>query len=546
MKTATKSNPPKTADTSLPSHLTQQFISDLSAVLRDDHSEKARVLSAHFMSKFADPAPGRAEERRSAAIRKWMAVEAVNGETNRRLSNWVDSQSVEILPGVSCSRFFARVRLVVSSILPWEPSLNLFNNGFSGGASTSKGRRQGHPALKFLDRADITRDAYPLFEAVNRKTRWADHLDESRLDPRFVRGNVMFTVPKSSDIDRCACKEPDLNMFLQKGFGNQIRSLLKRVGVDLNDQRHNQELARLGSIDGSLATLDLSSASDSVTYELVRACLPPNWFYYLDLVRSKVMEVDGVEIVPQMFSSMGNGFTFELESLLFYAIARATAYFGGVSGRISVYGDDIIVPTEISGDVVSALLFCGFRVNPDKSFVDGPFRESCGAYWHGGENVKPFFIRRPFSTISDLILTLNQLVEWSSREIGVVDPRYEDLLLRYFQHIPQSLWGGSDMTSRTSLVTGDEPRSELVYPTQERTPHHVGGLLLWLFSASERTSAGCLSVSLSSMPGWARIKRRARFKTATHFVDGQLRSFRTDVEPIEHDVPVFLKRYGVI
>ena len=194
---------------------------------------------------------------------------------------------------MSCSRFFARVRLVVSSILPWEPSLNLFNNGFSGGASTSKGRRQGHPALKFLDRADITRDAYPLFQAVNRRTRWADHLDESRLDPRFVRGNVMFTVPKSSDIDRCACKEPDINMFLQKGVGNHIRRRLRRYGINLNDQSVNRDLAYQGSIDSSIATLDLSSASDTFCTQVVKALLPHIWFEYLSDIRSPYTVIDG-------------------------------------------------------------------------------------------------------------------------------------------------------------------------------------------------------------------------------------------------------------
>ena len=161
-------------------------------------------------------------------------------------------------------------------------------------------------------------------------------MSEAGLEPRFVNGNVMFTVPKNSEIDRCACKEPDLNMFLQKGFGNQIRYLLKKkAGVDLNNQLINRELARVGSVDGSLMTVDLSSASDSVTSALVGRLLPPDWFWYLDLVRSPVTMIDGEVHLNEMFSSMGNGFTFELESLLFYAITRATAYFGGWNGHIS-------------------------------------------------------------------------------------------------------------------------------------------------------------------------------------------------------------------
>jgi hypothetical protein len=322
-----------------------------------------------------------------------------------------------VLPGVSAKRFLDMVGQVVSRVLPWTPSLDIANGGFSGGASTSKGRRHSHPAVKFLDKADVTRPAVSLFNDVNRKTRWADHLGDSGLEPRFVIGNVMFTVPKNSDIDRCCCKEPDLNMFLQKGFGNQIRKLLKKQGVDLNNQSINREYARIGSVDGSLMTLDLSSASDSVSTELVRRVLPFDWFHYLDLVRSPITEIDGDNHTNEMFSSMGNGFTFELESLLFYSIARATAYFGGWKGSISVYGDDIIAPAGMYDDLVSALSFCGFKTNPDKSFWEGAFRESCGAHWHSGRDISPFYIRGPFRTISDLILTLNQLTHWASRGI---------------------------------------------------------------------------------------------------------------------------------
>jgi len=436
-----------------------------------------------------------------------------------------------VLPGVSAKKFLDMVAQIVSQVIPWTPSLDIANGGFSGGASTSKGRRNSHPAVKFLDKADVTRPALSLFNDVNRQTRWADHIGKAGLDPRPVEGNVMFTVPKNSDIDRCAAKEPDLNMFLQKGFGNQIRSLLKRVGVNLNDQSHNQELARIGSVNGSLMTLDLSSASDSMTTALVRRCVPFDWFYYMNLVRSPVTEIDGAPHVNEMFSSMGNGFTFELESLLFYAITRATAYFGGWKGPVSVYGDDIIAPTGMYDDLVSALDFCGFKTNPDKSFWEGPFRESCGAHWHQGLDVKPFYIRHPFVTLSDLILTLNQLTEWSSRGTGVVDPRYEALLHKYFKFIPEILWGGSDLTSRISLVTGDAPRGELVYPTEDKPIYHIGGLLLWLFSTVERQSEGCLFVSRQSLPAFARVRRR-KFES-----EGRLQGLA------EHDVPLFLSKY---
>lgn len=542
-------SPPKTADFDLPRTLTLEFSESLKSLLIEDGSVKAEYLLSQLLTKFCETDAQSASSRRSAAIAKWLSTEDLNRSTNRRLASFGQSKTVEILPGLSVKRFLDKVASVVADVLPWTPSLDIANGGFSGGATTSKGRRHSHPAVKFLDKADVTRPALPLFHAINRGSRWAAHMESGDLDPRIVEGNVMFTVPKNSDIDRCACKEPDLNMFLQKALGNQIRILLKRKGVNLNDQGVNRELARRGSIDGSLMTLDLSAASDSLTTEFVRRTVPTDWFYYMNLSRSLMTEIDGQYHTNEMFSSMGNGFTFELESLLFYAITRSVAYFGGYRGKISVYGDDIIAPAPMADDLISALEFCGFRTNPDKSFWEGPFRESCGAHWHGGLDVSPFFIRGPFRSISDLILTLNQLTSWASREIGVVDPHYEALIMKYAsEYIPTELWGGSDLTSRVSLVTGDSPRSELFYPTEDKPILHIGGLLLWLFNTVERQHCGCLSVSSSSLPAFARIRKRRPYETVYHTIYEGVKPRRvavqTDVELAEHDVPVFLTRYG--
>ncbi|UUW21290.1 MAG: RNA replicase beta chain [Guiyang fiers-like virus 2] len=477
---------PRTANLPLPRSLTDDFVADLRRVLKQDPAPEALYLDQQFLTKFVELDKESAGLRQSRAIEKWLKTEATNHVTNLRISRYSASDGVDVLPGVSARRFFGKVRNVVAQIVPFTPSLDIANGGFSGGASTSTKRAQGHPALKFLDKADVTRPALPVFRDINRGTRWADHFGETGLEPRFVRGNVLFTVPKNANIDRVAAKEPDLNMFLQKGLGNQIRSCLRRSGIDLNDQSHNQDLARLGAITGSLATLDLSSASDSVTLELVRAVMPPDWFYYLDTFRSVETLVEGSWHVNEMFSSMGNGFTFELESLLFFAIARTVAYFAGVRGKISVYGDDIIVPTEMVIDLISALSFCGFSTNEEKSFWEGPFRESCGAHWHGDVDVTPFYLRRPFTSISDLILTLNQLTSWSSRVLNVVDPRYEEIIEKYAQYIPESLWGGFDLTSRYALVTGHQPRKKLEEVIEKIDHTHVGGLLFWMFLALPR------------------------------------------------------------
>jgi len=512
----------KTADYPLSRSVTDDFISDLKELLHSDKSVEGEYLSNLVFSKFTDPSPIEASKRRDAAIEKWLSTELNNATTNRRILA-LGHSSGDLFPGVSISRFTSKVRGIIARILPWAPSLNLQHGGFSGGASTSKKRAHSHPAMKFLDKADVTRRASSTIRELISNTRWADTIVELGVEPNVVEGNVLFTVPKNSDIDRVACKEPDLNMFFQKSIGNQIRYLLLREGINLNDQRINGELARIGSIDDSLMTVDLSSASDSISKELVRLLLPNEWFYYCDLFRSHSTVIDGSVHTNEMFSSMGNGFTFELESLLFYSITRAVAYFSGVKGRISVYGDDIIAPSEIYANLISAMTFYGFSVNVEKTFVNSPYKESCGRHWYLGREITPFYLRRPFTTISDLILTLNQLINWSSRCLGVVDPHYEALILKYSEYIPKDLWGGQDLTSRSSLVSGDRPRYELVRVQRPSTNNHRGGLLLWLFLKLSFPNIGAVDTTGASQ-SFTIKKRRSRAWSS-------------------NDVPIFLSKY---
>ncbi len=496
---------PITANYLLPKHLTNLFIQEFQTVLSTDLSFSASYLSQNFLSKYCETDKASADRRRSLAIEKWLRTEATNAITNQRLRS-AKNGNPDILPGIRFNRFIRKLRDIISRIVPATPSLSYHHCGYSGGASTSAARVDGHPAIKFLGKADVTHKANNLFRDVIRGTRYDAHLN-SGVETRVVRGNILFTVPKNSDIDRVAAKEPDFNMFLQKSFGSQIRTLLKRRGINLNDQTTNQKLARVGAVTGSLATLDLSSASDSITTELVELAMPTDWFFYLDTVRSQETEIDGVWHVNEMFSSMGNGFTFELESLLFYSIALTTAYFAGVRGSISVYGDDIIVPTEIAQDVISVLAFMGFKTNPDKSFVEGPFRESCGAHWYGDLDVTPFYLRRPIERVSDLILVLNQLTNWASKTIDVVDPRYVDFIDRWAKYVPEDLWGGDDLTSRFSLVTGHSARKELVLSTEVTRFDHNGGLLFWLFTGEPREEITDLEVT-GSRTFFMRVRRR--------------------------------------
>nr|WKV33743.1 MAG: RNA-dependent RNA polymerase [Riboviria sp.] len=510
----------KTADFDLPRDLNSRLINRFTTCFKLDPTRKGQVQIDNWLTKYVSPETDPAELRRSRATDKWLRTERKNRLTNARLESSADTMFVE--ERLSFGKVLARAQQVILETIGASPSLCPLHGGFSGGATTSRRRVEGHPAFKFLDKADVTRDAYQLFFDVIRGTVWQRHIDAHGLDIRVVPGNVMFMVPKSTTIDRAAAKEPDLNVFLQKIFGEQIHWALKRKGINLNDQSVNAELARRGSIDGSLATLDLSSASDSVTTSLIRRLLPSDWYYYLSQVRSPYTLVEGEQHCNEMFSSMGNGFTFQLETLVFYSLAKASAYCMGIRGAISVYGDDIIIPTDLTPTLVKVLDFCGFEVNPVKSFSEGSFRESCGGWWDDGTNVTPFFLRRPVSRVSDLILMLNSLVRWASVDMPqisllnrtlsvtkVIQPVYECLWDEFSGFIPPDLWGGQDLASRTSLVSGHKPRKELLDITSEKWLPDEGKYIHWLHTFETRGTASESEASATSPTGLAR-KRRSK------------------------------------
>lgn len=207
---------------------------------------------------------------------------------------------------------------------------------------------------------------------------------------KIVHGGKGMTVPKNAKTDRFICNEPSGNIFLQLGAGKLIRLALKRVGINLNDQTINQELARL-AVSLGLATVDMKSASDTICRAIVWLLLPPAWVRLLDDLRSPFIEVDDHWIEAEKFSAMGNGFTFELESLIFWALTTATRDHLDVKGRISVYGDDIICPQEIVPVLKTVFSYVGFTFNVKKTHLHSGFRESCGKHYFWGSDVSPVY-----------------------------------------------------------------------------------------------------------------------------------------------------------
>jgi hypothetical protein len=252
------------------------------------------------------------------------------------------------------------------------------------------------------------------------------HFGETRL----VKGNSLSFVPKYTHISRSICTEPSLNMFYQLGLGQVLeRRLRSYFRIDIRDQQfHNRELARKGSLGLGFSTLDLESASDSISLGLCKE-LFPKWFNdLLGMLRSPTSKIRGREHELHMVSTMGNGFTFPLQTAIFSCMVEAAArwkYGHGYSlnkntrsrspwsdfnehGEFGVFGDDIIPPEDLTPCVMKLLEMAGFRVNTSKSYQEGPFKESCGADYYVGINVRGVYIKS-LETQQDFYSAINQL-----------------------------------------------------------------------------------------------------------------------------------------
>ncbi len=400
---------------------------------------------------------------------------------------------------ISCAR--SKIRSLLGEF-SWDAASEFFS--FSGGATTRLKRKSGAPFYKFQGKPETTRNNALLSVcAIWSTPLWKEQMETLYgLDPtnwvKVVEGSKVTTVPKTATTDRCIAIEPDMNMFIQKGIGTLIRRKLRGVGIDLNDQTHNQRLAYLGSRTGSLATIDLASASDCIAIELVKLLLPYDWFEALMRCRSEVGVLPcGLKHRFEKISSMGNGYTFELESLIFWALAKAVIDLNGCEDRrLGVYGDDIVIHNSCAEDLIGVLSYCGFTTNKEKTFVSGPFRESCGKHYFYGEDVTPFNIKESLGTLNRTFWLANSWRLWASnfaspgRYQAVYELIVKSIPLRNRFFIPASyssesgLWASFDECCPSYSRDKQAFRLRLLVPRRRHfEPNGVPAVLHWFNGA---------------------------------------------------------------
>lgn len=374
---------------------------------RDDYLATSLLSKADFLRTSFD--------RKEKALDKFRKSEEQCKATNDRLYPYLSSLFPE--PASRLHYLIPKVRSKIKVILGRFQAEELFERSDWGpGVSTLlKGTYSVKPN-KYQQETGMTQEVFdivwPLLEGAY--PTWWERILKFR-EPSIQAGNVVTTVPKNSKTDRVIAVEPGFNLFFQKGLGSMIRSRLLRRGCNLNDQSINQEISSLAHSFG-LATVDFSSASDTIAYETVRLLLPPEWFRALEVFRCRSGRLLGNQsLCWQKFSSMGNGYTFELESLIFYAIALTVTEVRNPESLcfVSVYGDDVILPANAYPDFLNLCEILGFTINQEKSFSSGYFYESCGSHWFRGVDVKPFYIKDRVKSASECYSVHNRVIEYA-------------------------------------------------------------------------------------------------------------------------------------
>lgn len=258
-------------------------------------------------------------------------------------------------------------------------------------------------------------------------------VDANISEPGAERPVRVITVPKTATKARVIAMEPANMQYCQQALLREFSRVFHADSpfVSLTNQEHNRELAHQGSLDGSLATIDLSDASDRVSLPVVSAVFK-NYPFLLEALmasRSTTAELpDGRIIQLAKFASMGSATCFPVEAICFAVVVLTgirkslsrpewKAFLSEEAPKtVRVFGDDIIVPTRFVPNVLQALRESGSKPNMDKSFWTGLFRESCGAEFYKGDDVgvsrlrrRPPASRRESSEVLAIISFRNQL-----------------------------------------------------------------------------------------------------------------------------------------
>lgn len=360
------------------------------------------------------------------ALRKWEAVEqrignVVYGDSVRPLRRLLDlclrqpARSL-FLPKHGPGTVMGGKRSISDKVKQFEYDPHIDRVFFQHFSSTNLEERLGYDPAWVLPEPE---------KWIEARFKYKQHLHH-----RFERSSELIFAKKDIRSLRTICREHTTPMFFQQGvlqtLLESIRSGVIGQTVTIEDQEPSRQMCIEGSIYGNLDTIDLSSASDSVSWRLVKLVFPKWVIPRLMATRSSVVKMpDGRHYSVEKFAPMGSAVCFPVQCILYWAVTASCylkrkygdgwhevldditilsflSQYNGIGGdppkgRLApfrIYGDDIICDTHCTEDVAHLLNDLGFEVNEGKSFQSSQaVRESCGMFAWAGWDVTPLRYR---------------------------------------------------------------------------------------------------------------------------------------------------------
>lgn len=261
--------------------------------------------------------------------------------------------------------------------------------------------------------------------------------------------SVLIAVPKTQKTPRLIAKEPIAHQWAQQNLKSFLSEKVKDSSlapcIDFASQDPNRRLALLASQSGSHWTIDLSSASDRLSCYVVerffRRNIPLLEGLHAARTRWLVNPIDKKlprYLLLRKFAAMGSATTFPVQTIVYAIVAVGCVLrqrripvtsrnIRSAAREVRVFGDDIIVPSDAGALVVEELSNLGFKVNADKTYRDGRFRESCGMDAFCGVDVTPAYIlslpdrSKPESMISTVEASRNFFTRGFPRASAVIE-----------------------------------------------------------------------------------------------------------------------------
>jgi hypothetical protein len=251
--------------------------------------------------------------------------------------------------------------------------------------------------------------------------------------------NRIIFVPKNATSHRVISAEPTWLSWVQQGMKSALYSYTntsKKMYTNYENQADTRIMALQGSLDGSYSTRDLSSASDSVTVQLVASVYRSTYIVDSLLAARSTHAIlpDESTLQLEKYAPMGSALCFwTMDTLL---LACCELAIRNVFHRYSnpsdyrVYGDDIIIRTEAVEELDRILTTIHFEINESKSYscsCGAKYREACGIEAYNGQDVTPLRVSRfaeplvgtkpdTISEVSSQVAFLNGCYQWGYTE----------------------------------------------------------------------------------------------------------------------------------